>query len=722
MRFGHRLLVSACCILVLLAAVGHARAGGGHVWTYVTPRPDPGKLLQLINHNGRFLGVGRSGTILSSADGSTWSQMASGTGQELRGIAYGNSRYVAAGANGAVVISTNGEHWKAYRVDQLGGYSPLALAYGNDIFVAVGFSHREGVLTHSLDGGITWELDEAAVTCEAKISADGLTWKAVQLPACAQRITYGNGLFVAMAERTIMTSPDGRNWTTRTIPQGGRLLTLLYGDGLFVAAGEEGTLISSGDGVAWTPHAVHKDVRLMTSAYHNGRFVIMGVGVEHFVVNGQKSTGWRGVKTVTSIGGQSWFISHARDIGVPLAVAGGNNGFLSVLQHQTTLRSTDGITWTETGSSELGFLAGVAFGKGLFVTASDRPDGGIYTSPDGLTWTRRYGRPDNWAFHVLFANERFLVLFGTERGARVVTSEDGITWQETATSSLTGTEAIAYGNGRYILVGWNGLVMWSEDGRAWQRGASGVTVDLWDVTWGNGQFVAVGESGTLITSPDGTSWTRVPLPVTDPIRSVTFGQGQFLATGVSNPTTTAHEPAEGGKSGLVRVEVVDESRGFVLTSPDGATWALQEKVPLGAVQVLDFHDGEYHAAGSFNWVATSADGKTWGTAPYGYQGFSFGSAPTGLAVGNGSLVVSTYEGILVSRSDMPAQPAPERIEVPSPPGVPAPPEDPPEPDHSTDSLIRRLRLPAPPGVGLFGAALDAGWTRLSEPALQMWPW
>jgi hypothetical protein len=51
-------------------------------------------------------------------------------------------------------------------------------------------------------------------------------------------VTYGNGLFVAVGEDgAILTSPDGVSWTRRT--SGGNLLYgVTYGNGTFVAVGE----------------------------------------------------------------------------------------------------------------------------------------------------------------------------------------------------------------------------------------------------------------------------------------------------------------------------------------------------------------------------------------------------------------------------------------------------------------------------------------------------
>jgi hypothetical protein len=66
-------------------------------------------------------------------------------------------------------------------------------------------------------------------------------------------VAYGNGLFVAVGDDgTILTSPDGVSWTQRTSGTGNLLEGVTYGNGLFVAVGKDGTILTSPDGVSWT--------------------------------------------------------------------------------------------------------------------------------------------------------------------------------------------------------------------------------------------------------------------------------------------------------------------------------------------------------------------------------------------------------------------------------------------------------------------------------------
>ena len=69
----------------------------------------------------------------------------------------------------------------------------------------------------------------------ARSAAEANTWYAV---------TYGNGLFVAVANNgtnRVMTSPDGVTWTARSAAQANLWSAVTYGNGLFVAVAYSGT-------------------------------------------------------------------------------------------------------------------------------------------------------------------------------------------------------------------------------------------------------------------------------------------------------------------------------------------------------------------------------------------------------------------------------------------------------------------------------------------------
>src|SRR5687767_8941264 len=67
-------------------------------------------------------------------------------------------------------------------------------------------------------------------------------------------VAYGNGLYVAVGENgAVVTSSDGTNWVHRSLGTAmPELLCVTHGGGRFVAGGREGVLRSSTDGTNWT--------------------------------------------------------------------------------------------------------------------------------------------------------------------------------------------------------------------------------------------------------------------------------------------------------------------------------------------------------------------------------------------------------------------------------------------------------------------------------------
>ena len=114
------------------------------------------------------------------------------------------------------------------------------VTYGNGLFVAVAITGTGNRVMTSPDG-ITWTI---------RTSAANNNWVSV---------TYGNGLFVAVAVsgtgNRVMTSPNGINWTIRTSAADNEWRSVTYGNGLFVAVANSGTgnrVMTSPDGINWT--------------------------------------------------------------------------------------------------------------------------------------------------------------------------------------------------------------------------------------------------------------------------------------------------------------------------------------------------------------------------------------------------------------------------------------------------------------------------------------
>jgi gliding motility-associated-like protein len=268
-------------------------------------------------------------------------------------------------------------------------------------------------------------------------------------------VTYGNGLFVAIAGsgtgNRVMTSPDGITWTARTSAADLGWFSVTYGNGLFVAVATTGTgnrVMTSPDGINWTAR---------TSAADN-----------------------------------DWFgVTYGNGLFVAVAYSGTGNRVMT---------SPDGITWTARTSAADNYWYDVTYGNGLFVAVAATGAGNrVMTSPDGINWTARTSAADNIWSSVTYGNGLFVAVAATGAGNRVMTSPDGITWTARTSAADNFWWGLTYGNGLFVAVSFSGTgnrVMSSPDGITWTAQTPAADNNWYGVTYGNGLFVAVANSGT----------------------------------------------------------------------------------------------------------------------------------------------------------------------------------------------------------------------------------
>ena len=258
-----------------------------------------------------------------------------------KGVVYGNGIFVA--TSGAFrAYSYNGISWTELIP---AGWQIDSIEYANGLFVGVGFASvgSPGVPTGFVN-----------------TSPDGLTWTS-RTPAANiwwQDITFGNGLFVAVAQsgtgNRVMTSPNGINWTSRSTPMDADFKGVAYGNGVFVAVSTGGAGVTAGnvmtstDGITWTQR--------------NLTWTALAV---HFA-EGKFTTGYR-----YSTDGITWNLSNINFN--PLGITYGNGYFVGVTDNGANriYYSTDAITWTATPSPTLNTYQDVTFGENTFVAVAD---------------------------------------------------------------------------------------------------------------------------------------------------------------------------------------------------------------------------------------------------------------------------------------------------------------------------------------------------------------
>lgn len=283
---------------------------------------------------------------MATADGlDNWTVRASGVGQNLSGVAYGNGSYVCVGQAGAMLVSSNGNTWQ---------------------------SIASGASTNLLG------------------------------------VTFADGLFLAVgAGGTILKSTNVLDWSVEISPTTNQLDSVAYCGGMFVATGDSGTLLTSVDGDAWTPQITGVDRELVASANGNGTFVAVGRGSSSpgTVLTSSNTVGWldrskvnlgvafyalvfangvfvaidaRGI-AYTSTDGISWSRSNTVDSDYVFGLTFARNLFVGVGGpfgggSQKVVTSPDGVHWKlrPISTGYTGTLRAVAYGNGHFVAVGDK--------------------------------------------------------------------------------------------------------------------------------------------------------------------------------------------------------------------------------------------------------------------------------------------------------------------------------------------------------------
>ncbi len=257
--------------------------------------------------NGQFLAVDNQGRLVTSSDAITWTEHIipglSVNGQ-LTAVTYGNGRYVVVGMNGIIASSTDTITWTTSSSISTSRYF-FDVAFLNGKFFAVG----QGGMTYTSTDGITWaSLTVSALNYNTSATAFGSSQN--HAPAEFRSITYGNGMYVIAGMNyslnsvmgagnsffsSILTSPDGINWTERNdAPEGIRNISsmtglpfpsrVIFADGKFImlsrsgGASNTGAVFSSIDGIHWadrTPAGV-TGLGFEDVAFGNGKLILVG--------------------------------------------------------------------------------------------------------------------------------------------------------------------------------------------------------------------------------------------------------------------------------------------------------------------------------------------------------------------------------------------------------------------------------------------------------------
>ena len=275
-------------------------------WTSRTSAAD-NQWISVTYGNGIFVAVSATGTgnrVMTSPDGINWTSRTSAADNQWISVTYGNGLFVAVSYDGKIMSSINFDANLKLEGKQT-IYGDLNV-YGNTILnnqttingtqatinttnttingnTAIKTNNQNAFTVQKSAGSnmLNVNTNELQVTV-GNTNLTGVDW-AIRTSAADMSwssITYGNGLFVAVATsgtgNRVMTSPDGINWTARTSAADNNWTSVTYGNGLFVAVSTTGTgnrVMTSPDGITWTTRTSATDNNWYSVTYGNGLFV-----------------------------------------------------------------------------------------------------------------------------------------------------------------------------------------------------------------------------------------------------------------------------------------------------------------------------------------------------------------------------------------------------------------------------------------------------------------
>jgi hypothetical protein len=295
-----------------------------------------------------FLVGGRTGMLVegfktNSTSPTVWLPFSDSLRNWIWEIKHWPGLFIAAGDRATLMTSPDGITWDIELVPDslqqsiflgVGGRSNLAVVVGNAGSIMIS-PHQPRNAGSTL--GIVWEAVSPRPT---QHDLQGIT-------------AFNDLLVVCGARGTILTSPDGRTWTSRATPTTLFLSSLASFPGGVVAVGDDGIILTSSNGIEWTQRASGTLNWLFRVRYLNGKLIAVG---ENGVI-------------LTSTDGMSWSAQNSGATAWLNDITELAGHYYIVGTQGTVLRSPDLATWTSLGAITPKSLYGAAHAEGRLVVA-----------------------------------------------------------------------------------------------------------------------------------------------------------------------------------------------------------------------------------------------------------------------------------------------------------------------------------------------------------------
>jgi hypothetical protein len=203
--------------------------------------------------------------------------------------------------------------------------------------------------------------------------------------------------------------------------------------------------------------------------------------------------------------------------------------WIQVAEQGTIYTSRDGFSWIPRESGTRSALRGVAFLGGRALVTGEAGTV-LYADDPGNFRSGQLedGSTADWLEGVA-ASSMLAVAVGDN--GTIYTSTNGVAWTRVNSGVDDWLRGVARGGGLFVAVGDNGTILTSPDGTVWTRRDSPTLEHLHRVTHTAAGFLAVGDGGTALTSPLGTAWSRLTTGATGDFYTAAATSLDLLAAG-----------------------------------------------------------------------------------------------------------------------------------------------------------------------------------------------
>lgn len=239
-------------------------------------------LWDVAHLGGQYIAVGDHSTLMTSNDGISWDLELAPTNQTtsvLLGVGGSAQLAIAVGNAGALFTSTNTD-LSTYSTNVVSGVETVQTNTAGALGI------YWGTPSHPLGGvdlqGVAWN-GQSYLVCGGNgsimSSPDGFNWtreSAGTTNFLSSATAFGDGWCITGDKGTVLLKRGGTGWTTVKAPTTNWLYRVRAIDGVLFAVGEAGALFKSTDAISWSPIPSSTSSWLMDLAKVGGVFVAVG--------------------------------------------------------------------------------------------------------------------------------------------------------------------------------------------------------------------------------------------------------------------------------------------------------------------------------------------------------------------------------------------------------------------------------------------------------------